>query len=136
MVERSCHIVNRGVQFLSLLYVALLCGCMAQQGDLKKAERDFMQASAKQMQEITTLRESLIPQLRGELDKALRITQMLHTRQEQQGQIELRLNRLEKQNEGDKSSLAQRLDSLDLVIGKLLLRIEEIERRLSGKDNR
>ena len=59
-----------------------LPGCVAQQSDLKKTEKDFKQTSAKQTQEITTLREYEIPQLRGELEKALHLTKDLQTRQE------------------------------------------------------
>jgi len=60
----------------------LLPGCVAQQSDLKKTEKDFKQTSAKQTQEITTLREYEIPQLRGELEKALHLTKDLQARQE------------------------------------------------------
>ena len=59
-----------------------LPGCVAQQSDLKKTEKDFKQTSAKQTQEITTLREYEIPQLRGELEKALHLTKDLQARQE------------------------------------------------------
>lgn len=57
-------------------------GCVAQQSDLKKTEKDFKQTSAKQTQEITTLREYEIPQLRGELEKALHLAKDLQARQE------------------------------------------------------
>ncbi len=59
-----------------------LPGCVAQQSDLKKTEKDFKQTSAKQTQEITSLREYEIPQLRGELEKALHLTKDLQARQE------------------------------------------------------
>ena len=60
----------------------LLPGCVAQQSDLKKTEKDFKQTSAKQTQEITSLREYEIPQLRGELEKAMHLTKDLQARQE------------------------------------------------------
>jgi tol-pal system protein YbgF len=59
-----------------------LPGCVAQQSDLKKTEKDFKQTSAKQNQEITTLREYELPQLRGELERALHLTKDLQARQE------------------------------------------------------
>lgn len=133
MVEKSCSTHNPGLQVISLFCVTILCGCVPQQGDLKKIEQDFRQTSAKQVQLLSTLREHDLPQLRGELEKTLRLAQMFQARQEQ---IEVRLNRLEQQNGGDKSSLAQRLDSLDLVIGKILLRIEELEKRLQAREKR
>jgi tol-pal system protein YbgF len=76
-----------------------LPGCVAQQSDLKKTEKDFKQASAKQTQEITTLREYEIPQLRGELEKALHLTKDLQARQEdlkyRSAQVEQQTKKLE-----------------------------------------
>lgn len=76
-----------------------LPGCVAQQSDLKKTEKDFKQTSAKQTQEITTLREYEIPQLRGELEKALHLTKDLQARQEdlkyRSAQVEQQTKKLE-----------------------------------------
>ncbi len=74
----------------ALLGVAMigfvLPGCMAQQSDLKKTEKDFRnqlsQTSARQNQEISTLREQELPRLRGELEKALHLAKDLQGRQE------------------------------------------------------
>ncbi|MDH4154187.1 MAG: tol-pal system protein YbgF [Nitrospira sp.] len=75
---RTKHGVLLGLAVGGLLFP----GCVAQQSDLKKTEKDFKQTSAKQTQEITTLREYEIPQLRGELEKALHLTKDLQARQE------------------------------------------------------
>jgi tol-pal system protein YbgF len=59
---------------------------MAQQSDLKRTEKDFKnqlsQTSARQNQEISTLREQELPQLRGELEKAMHLAKDLQGRQE------------------------------------------------------
>lgn len=64
----------------------LLPGCMAQQYELKKAEKDLQQqlsqTRARQSQEISTLREHELPQLRGELEKALHQARELQNKQE------------------------------------------------------
>ena len=64
----------------------LLPGCVAQQSDLKKAEKDLQQqlsqTRARQSQEISTLREHELPQLRGELEKALHQARELQNKQE------------------------------------------------------
>ncbi len=64
----------------------LLAGCVAQQSDLKKAEKDLQQqlsqSRARQSQEISTLREHELPQLRGELEKALHQARELQNKQE------------------------------------------------------
>jgi len=64
-----------------LLSPVLLYGCMAQQADLKQTEKNLQQrikqsneelaqTRARQSQEISTLREQELPQLRGELERA------------------------------------------------------------------
>ena len=64
----------------------VLPGCVAQQSDLKKAEKDLQQqltqTRARQSQEISTLREHELPQLRGELEKALHQARELQNKQE------------------------------------------------------
>src|SRR6476620_6533687 len=64
----------------------LLPGCVAQQSDLKKAEKDLQQqlsqTRARQSQEISTLREHELPQLRGELEKALHQAQEIQKAQD------------------------------------------------------
>ena len=60
----------------------LLTGCIAQQADLKQTEKNLQQRSARQSQEISVLREQELPQLRGELERALHQAQELQGKQE------------------------------------------------------
>ena len=70
----------------ALMMGLILPGCMAQQSDLKRTEKDFKnqlsQTSAKQSHELSTLREQELPQLRGELEKALYLAKDLQARQD------------------------------------------------------
>ncbi|MBX3329594.1 MAG: tol-pal system protein YbgF [Nitrospira sp.] len=83
--------------------VLLLPGCVAQQSDLKKAEKDLQQqlsqSRARQSQEISTLREHELPQLRGELEKALHQARELQNKQEdfkhRSAQLEQQTKKLE-----------------------------------------
>ncbi|HET9129707.1 MAG TPA: hypothetical protein VFO86_02100, partial [Terriglobia bacterium] len=80
-----------------------LPGCVAQQSDLKKAEKDLQQqlsqTRARQSQEISTLREHELPQLRGELEKALHQARELQNKQEdfkhRSAQLEQQTKKLE-----------------------------------------
>ncbi|MDK2743388.1 MAG: tol-pal system protein YbgF [Nitrospira sp. BO4] len=82
---------------------AVLSGCVAQQADLKQTEKvlqqQLSQTRARQGQEITTLREYELPQLRGELEKVLHQTQELQARQEdlkhRSAQLEQQTKKLE-----------------------------------------
>lgn len=76
-----------------LLSPVLLYGCMAQQADLKQTEKNLQQrikqsneelaqTRARQSQEISTLREQELPQLRGELERAFHQAQELQGKQE------------------------------------------------------
>ncbi len=76
-----------------LVAVCLMNGCVAQQADLKQTERhlqqkikqsseELAQTRARQSQEISTLREQELPQLRGELERALHQAQELQNKQE------------------------------------------------------
>jgi tol-pal system protein YbgF len=71
----------------------LLTGCIAQQSDLKQTEKNLQlrikqssdesaQTRARQSQEISVLREQELPQLRGELERALHQAQELQGKQE------------------------------------------------------
>ena len=77
-----------GVLF-SLLSAGLMSGCLAQQADLKRTQQqarqtkeELAQTRARQSQEISTLREQELPQLRGELERALHQAQELQNKQE------------------------------------------------------
>jgi tol-pal system protein YbgF len=88
----------------------LLTGCVAQQADLKQTEKNLQQrikqssdesaqTRARQSQEISALREQELPQLRGELDRALHQAQELQGKQEdlkqRAAQLEQQTKRLE-----------------------------------------
>ena len=88
----------------------LLTGCVAQQADLKQTEKilhqrikqssdESAQTRARQSQEISTLREQELPQLRGELERALHQAQELQGKQEdlkqRSAQLEQQTKRLE-----------------------------------------
>jgi tol-pal system protein YbgF len=73
--------ITRHVQsvrtLMCLLSISLLSGCMAQQADLKSAERRFKESNealaqrgALQRQELEELKSHELPRLRGELEKA------------------------------------------------------------------
>jgi tol-pal system protein YbgF len=70
------HIRSVGT-LICLLSISLLSGCVAQQADLKSAERRFKESNealaqrgAQQRQELEELKSHEIPKLRGELEKA------------------------------------------------------------------
>jgi len=71
----------------------LSAGCLAQQAELKQTERNLQQrikqtseesaqTRARQSQEISVLREQELPQLRGELERALHQAHELQGKQE------------------------------------------------------
>jgi tol-pal system protein YbgF len=88
----------------------LSSGCIAQQADLKQTEKNLQlrikqssdesaQTRARQSQEISVLREQELPQLRGELERALHQAQELQGKQEdlkqRASQIEQQTKKLE-----------------------------------------
>jgi len=84
---------------------ALLSGCVAQEADLTQTEKvlhqrikqqddQLSQSRARQSQEISTLRDQELPQLRGELERALHQAQDLQAKQEN---LKHRLMQLEQQ---------------------------------------
>ena len=88
----------------------LSTGCIAQQADLKQTEKNLQQrikqssdesaqTRARQSQEISVLREQELPQLRGELERALHQAQELQGKQEdltqRSAQLEQQTKRLE-----------------------------------------
>ena len=105
------HSVTKGTWVtIGVICVVLLTGCVAQQADLKQTEKilqqrikqtsdESAQTRARQSQEISVLREQELPQLRGELDRALHQAQELHGKQEdlkqRAAQLEQQTKRLE-----------------------------------------
>jgi tol-pal system protein YbgF len=90
--------------------VLVTVGCMAQQADLKKTEQtlqtrikqsndELAQRGAQQRQELAVLREQELPQLRGELEKAMHQARELQGKQEdlkqRSAQIEQQTKKLE-----------------------------------------
>ena len=90
--------------------VLLSTGCIAQQSDLKQTEKNLQQrikqssdesaqTRARQSQEISVLREQELPQLRGELERALHQAQELQGKKEdlkqRSAQLEQQTKRLE-----------------------------------------
>ena len=94
------HSDTKGAWTTICVICALLStGCIAQQADLKQTEKNLQQRSARQSQEISTLREQELPQLRGELERALHQAQELQGKQEdlkqRSAQLEQQTKRLE-----------------------------------------
>ena len=120
---------------------ALLSGCVAQQADLKKAEQrikqqdeQFSQARARQSQEISSLRDQELPQLRGELEKAQHQAQELQAQQEnikyQAAKLEQQTKKLEQvaaKLEADTATWYQWLQkSLDTQDAKVNARFDKM----------
>ena len=95
---------------IGVICILLLTGCVAQQADLKQTEKilqqrikqtsdESAQTRARQSQEISMLREQELPQLRGELERALHQAQELQGKQEdlkqRAAQLEQQTKRLE-----------------------------------------
>ncbi len=84
-----------------LFCVVFTAGCVAQEADLKRAERDLhqridesAQTRARQGHEISALREQELPQLRGDVDRALHQAQALQGKQDDLKQQIKRLEQL------------------------------------------
>ena len=118
----------------------LSTGCIAQQADLKQTEKNLQQrikqssdesaqTRARQSQEISVLREQELPQLRGELERALHQAQELQGKQED---LKQRTAGLELQNNQIQEHLSAQDRKNDVVIGTILLRMEKLEKRLQA----
>ena len=102
--------INRTWATICVVYVVLSTGCVAQQSDLKQTEKNLQQrikqsvdesaqTRARQSQEISVLREQELPQLRGELERALHQAQELQAKQEDFKQRSLQLEQQTKRLE-------------------------------------
>lgn len=94
--------------------ILVTVGCMAQQADLKKTEARLKQSSdelaqrgAQQRQELAVLREQELPQLRGELERALQQARELQGKQDDLKQRSAQLEQQTKKLE----QLAAKLES-------------------------
>jgi chromosome segregation ATPase len=141
---------------LSALFLVMV-GCMAQQADLKKTEQTLQTRIAQQKQELAVLREQELPQLRGELERALQQARELQARQDdlkhrslqleqQTKKLEQLAGTLEMNKRGtelppqvrgeDEKHLLERLDSIDELISSLLVQVEELKRRVQALEKR
>jgi tol-pal system protein YbgF len=128
---------------------AFLSGCVAQQADLKQTEKvlqhrikqqddQFSQTRARQSQEISTLRDQELPQLRGQLEKALYLTQDLQAKQEdikhRLAQSELQAKKLEqvaaKMDADNTTRHAWVQKSLDTQEAKVAAKLDELSRAM------
>jgi len=128
---------------------ALLSGCVAQQADLKQTEKtlqqrikqsndELAQARARQSQEISSLREQELPQLRGDLERALHQAQELQAKQEdlkhRSAQLEQQTKKLEQlaaKMEADSSTrYAWVQRSLDNQDAKVAARLDEMSKAM------
>ncbi|HKQ35093.1 MAG TPA: tol-pal system protein YbgF [Nitrospiraceae bacterium] len=100
----------------------LSTGCVAQQADLKQTEKvlqqrikqssdESAQTRARQSQEISALREQELPQLRGELDRALHQTQDLQGKLED---LKVRSAKMEAENTARYNQMRESLNAQDV----------------------
>ena len=131
----------RGVMLVLSLTILSLAGCIAQQSDFKQMESNLQQCikqsseegaqtRARQNQDILILREQELPQLRGELERALH---QAHELQGKQEDLKLHAAQLEQQT---KKSLNDQDMRNDVVIGTILLRMEDLEKRVKALEKR
>ncbi len=130
---------------------ALLSGCVAQQADLKQTEKvlqqrikqqddQLSQTRARQSQEISTLREQELPQLRGDVDKALHLAQELQAKQEdlkhRSAQLEQQTKKLEqltaKMDADSTTRYAWAQKSLETQDAKVAARLDEFSKAMEA----
>jgi tol-pal system protein YbgF len=128
---------------------SVLAGCVAQQADLKQTERalqqrikqqddQLSQSRARQSQEISTLRDQELPQLRGDLERALHQTQDLQAKQEdskhRSAQHDQQIKKLEQLVAKMETDSATRhlwvQKSLDNQDAKIAARLDEVTRAM------
>lgn len=131
--------------------MGLLSGCVAQQADLKQTEKvlqqrikqsndELAQTRARQSQEISSLRDQELPQLRGELEKALHQAQELQAKQEdlkhRSAQLETQTKKLEQlaaKLEADSNTrYAWVQKSLDNQDARVATRLDEISKTMEA----
>lgn len=134
-----------------IILFAFLSGCVAQQADLKQTEKvlqqrikqqddQFSQTRARQSQEISTLRDQELPQLRGELEKASYQTQDLRTKQEdlqhRTAQLEQQAKKLEQLTSRLETDSTTRYawfqKSLDNQDAKVAARLDELSKAMEA----
>jgi chromosome segregation ATPase len=131
----NCSNINGARATICAVYILALTGCIAQQSDLKQTEKNLQQrikqsvdesaqTRARQSQEISVLREQELPQLRGELERALHQAQDLQSKQDD---LKLRSAQLEQQTK-----------RLEQLAGKLeadnTMRYNQVRESLNAQD--
>jgi tol-pal system protein YbgF len=126
------HLGTKGTwTTISAICILLSTGCVAQQADLKQTEKNLQQrikqssdesaqTRARQSQEISALREQELPQLRGELERALHQSQELQGKQED---LKQRTAQLEQQTK-----------RLEQLAGKLETGYNQVRESLNAQD--
>lgn len=140
---------RRGGIVLLFLAILALPGCRAQQPELKQAKSDLQQhskpsidetaqARARQSQEISVLQEQDLPQLRGELERALHQVQELQGKQDdlmqRMSRFDQQLKKLEQLVAGTPlgRDIELRLETHDEVIVSIFAQIADLSKRIKA----
>lgn len=125
------------------------------QKSIKQSTEEMAQRNAQQREELEEIKGQDLPKLRGDIDQIRHQAQTLHATGEnlkqrvavleqqpqkldpessaRYSQVRESLNAMDARNKSDRDQLRaevnDRLDSLDVVIGRILLRLEELEKR-------
>jgi len=160
--DASRSALRRWVMLLIFLTMLPLAGCVERQADLKQTEKNLQQrikqssdesaqTRARQSQEISILREQELPQLRGELERALHQAQELQGKQmdlkqqmswieQQTKNLEQLARKMEAESTTRHTQIQESLNAQDMrndvVIGTILLRMEELEKRVKVLEKR
>ena len=148
IVQQAARCAVAGI--LVILF-AFLAGCVAQESDLRQTKRDlqqrikqqddqFSQSRARQSQEISSLRDQELPQLRGEIEKTSHQTQDLRAKQEdlhhRTVQLEQQAKKLEQlvakleTDSGTRHAWVQK--SLDNQEAKVAARLDELTKAMEA----
>jgi len=134
-----------------VILVLALSGCVPQQVDLKQTEKNLPQrikqlidesteTRARQNREISVIREEELPQLRGNLERALHQTQDLQAKQDdlrlRVRNLEQVVGRTERTLEGSTNPLGNdieaRVDTLVEVTSSILVQIADLSKRIKA----
>jgi len=134
-----------------VILVLALSGCVPQQVDLKQTEKNLPQrikqlsdesteTRARQNREISVIREEELPQLRGNLERALHQTQDLQAKQDdlrlRMRNLEQVVGRTERTLEGSTNPLGNdieaRVDTLVEVTSSILVQIADLSKRIKA----
>ena len=138
-----------------VILVLTLSGCVPQQVDLKQTEKNLPQrikqlsdesteTRARQNREISEIREEELPQLRGNLERALHQTQDLQAKQDdlrlRVRNLEQVVGRTERTLEGSTNPLGNdieaRVDTLVEVTSSILVQIADLSKRIKAVEKK